>query len=162
MTEDDKKRDARFYKLWDEIKGTRGYDANEWKELEVHLRAAQKQEHVAGQEHVIQVAESVHRTAMLSGMAFGGAGDSPSTAPEKVSVRLSHVGGSSRPCEVVELVEKPIRGKRAIKTTLRVRWGSAGIYDVDPITGKVAKLEAWSADPSECRSAIEAWKARRP
>ena len=77
-----------------------------------------------------------------------------------ILIRMTHVGGSSRPCEVRGVTEKSVRGKRRVLTTISARWGSAGVYDVDPMTGKVTGLANWTADVADCKKAIEEWKLR--
>jgi hypothetical protein len=67
------------------------------------------------------------------------------------TLNLKHAGGSSRPCEIVSIDSKATRRGRG--ATIRVRWGMAGVYSVNPYTGST-DLAGWTADPAECQRVL--------
>jgi len=73
---------------------------------------------------------------------------------------LTHTGGSSRPCEVVSVENKSTRRGHSGATLIRVRWGMAGVYGVNPHTGSATDLAGWKADPAECQRVLDAWIAK--
>jgi hypothetical protein len=82
--------------------------------------------------------------------------------PAAIQILLTHAGGSSRPCDVVGVEAKLVRGRPHGAASIRVRWGVAGVYTLNPLTGKVDGLAGqWSAEPAECQRVIDAWNATK-